>query len=59
VSAASDRPSASEGVNRPRSGAPIYLDDLTPGRLFEAGPITVTEEESSRASPPAAGTPRR
>jgi acyl dehydratase len=25
--------------------APIYLEDLTPGRLFEAGPITVTEEE--------------
>ena len=27
------------------SAGAIYLDDLTPGRLFEAGPITVTEEE--------------
>lgn len=23
----------------------LYLDDLTPGRIFHAGPITVTEEE--------------
>lgn len=24
---------------------PLFLEDLTPGRRFTAGPVTVTEEE--------------
>jgi acyl dehydratase len=42
---ASDRPSGSEGVNRPPGATPLYLEDLEVGRVFTAGPITVTEEE--------------
>ncbi|WP_149537240.1 MaoC family dehydratase [Siccirubricoccus phaeus] len=32
-------------MNRPPQGPKIYLEDLTPGRLFTAGPVTVTEAE--------------